>query len=184
METRDKKVKIVATIGPASASLDNITQLIQHGVNVFRLNFSHGDHLSHSYAIEMIGKSARKTGYNVGIIADLQGPKIRTHSTLNNAAISVSTGEVVRITSVKVPCTSSVISIDYPNIAREIDIGQQIMINDGAIRLEVVSKKDYGDLIAKVTSGGEYSSHKGVNFPNVKLSIPSLTEKDRIHFQS
>jgi pyruvate kinase len=90
---------------------------------------------------------------------------------------------MVQITSAKVPCTSTVISIDYPDISSEIDIGQQILINDGAIRLEVVSKKNYCDLITRVITGGEYSSHKGVNFPNVKLSIPSLTEKDLIDIE-
>lgn len=178
MLIQQKKVKIVATIGPASASQSIIEQLILNGVNIFRLNFSHGNHGSHRDAIKNIRNGSIQTGYDVAVLADLQGPKIRTRSTENNTTVSIQTGNSVRITAADVTCTSSVIAIDYPSIAQEIHTGQQVLINDGAIRLEVVSIEESGDCIASVITGGEYSSHKGVNFPDVKLSIPSLTEKD------
>jgi pyruvate kinase len=178
MILHQKKVKIIATIGPSSSSEAMIEKLIRNGVNLFRLNLSHGTHEDHKKAATQIRNISRKLETETGIIADLQGPKIRTRSTANNEVITLTTGDQVRITSEKVICTTSVIAIDYPDIASEIEIGQQIMINDGAIRLEITAKHDCGDLDAKVTSGGEYSSHKGVNLPNVKLRIPSLTEKD------
>jgi pyruvate kinase len=178
MLIQQKKVKIVATIGPSSASQSIIEQLILNGVNVFRLNFSHGNHDSHRSAIKMIRCGARQTGCDVAILADLQGPKIRTRSTDNNSTVSIPAGSVVRITAANVTCTSSIIAIDYPTFSQEIDAGQQIIINDGAIRLEVLSKEQSGDCIAVAVTGGEYSSHKGVNLPNVNLKIPSLTQKD------
>ncbi len=178
MVIHQKKVKTIATIGPSSSSEDMIEKLIRNGVNCFRLNFSHGLHQDHKSAVTRIRNISRKLQTETAIAADLQGPKIRTQSTPNNESITLTAGEQVRITSEKVTCTSSVIAIDYPSIASEIEIGQQILINDGAIRLEIMTKLDSGDLIAKVITGGEYSSHKGVNFPNIKLSVPSLTEKD------
>jgi pyruvate kinase len=179
MTSHNKWVKIIATLGPASSSETVIRSLITNGVNVFRLNFSHGDHEMHGRNISVIRKSAEKLGREVGILADLQGPKIRTRKTADNCPVSITTGARVTITSRNVLCTADVISIDYAKIAEEISDGQEILINDGAIRLKVKQKKENGDLSATVLSGGEYSSHKGVNFPNVDLSIPSLTAKDR-----
>jgi len=179
MQEREKKVKIIATIGPASRSPRMIRTLIESGVNVFRLNFSHGDHETHGGSIAMIRKASRALGLEVAVLADLQGPKIRTRSTENDSAVTLATGSTVRITAKKVPCSDSVLSIDYKKIASEITVGQKVMVNDGAISLTVTAKEKNGDLVARVVSGGEYSSHKGVNFPDVDLSIPSLTAKDR-----
>ncbi|MBN1577011.1 MAG: pyruvate kinase, partial [Chitinispirillaceae bacterium] len=174
-----KRVKIVATIGPASSSPAIILSLIKRGVDVFRLNFSHGDHRVHRETIGMIQRAAAVSDGEVAVMADLQGPKIRTLATEGNRTISVRTGAKVCITGRRVPCTGTVIAVDYRNIAEEIGAGREIMINDGAIRLKVTAKEPSGDLSAKVLFGGEYASHKGVNFPDVDLNIPSLTAKDR-----
>lgn len=173
-----KRVKIVATIGPVSRKPEIISSLIKNGTNVFRINFSHGDLSTHKEAIEIIREESKKLDCEVAILADLQGPKIRTLKTPNNSKVSLNKGENVVITSQNVLCSEKIVAIDYPDLSKEIDINQKIMINDGAIQLKVIEKKDNGDLIAEVISGGEYSSHKGVNFPEVDLSVPSLTEKD------
>ena len=179
MKAFDKKVKIVATVGPASSSASLIGELIEKGVNVFRLNFSHGDHATHKATIQKIRSDAARRRCDVALLADLQGPKIRTRTTGGNRSVTVKTGSMVRITARNTLCDQSVIAVDYGRLADEVGIGQQIMINDGAIRLKVTGKENDGDLIAKVLSGGEYASHKGVNLPDVDLSIPSLTRKDR-----
>jgi pyruvate kinase len=179
MNAFDKRVKIVATIGPASRSEKGIRELIENGVNVFRLNFSHGDHDAHRGTIRIVRKVAAALHCEVALLADLQGPKIRTRSTDGNRTVVVPAGSKVLITAKKVVCDESIIAVDYGKLATEVGIGQQIMINDGAIRLRVTGKEKNGDLHASVLAGGEYSSHKGVNFPDVELSIPSLTRKDR-----
>ncbi len=179
MKAFDKRVKIVATIGPASRSEKVIRELIEKGVNVFRLNFSHGDHDAHRGTIRIVRKVATALGSDVALLADLQGPKIRTRSTDGNRTVVVQTGSKVLITAKKMVCDESIIAVDYGKLATEVAIGRQIMINDGAIRLRVTGKEKNGDLHAVVLAGGEYSSHKGVNFPDVELSIPSLTRKDR-----
>jgi pyruvate kinase len=179
MEFFDKRVKIIATVGPATASEPKIRQLIENGVNVFRLNFSHGDHEIHRATIDAVRKASARCGGDVALLADLQGPKIRTRSTEGNRTISLTTGAKLRITAQNCICSESIISVDYRKLAQEVGVGQEIMINDGAVKLRVTRKEKNGDLTAVVIAGGEYSSHKGVNFPDVDLSIPSLTPKDR-----
>ncbi|MGA2507377.1 MAG: pyruvate kinase [Chitinispirillaceae bacterium] len=175
-----KKTKIIATIGPASINPEIIKRLIQQGVNVFRLNFSHGDHAIHGNSIKTIREQAGKLGISVAILADLQGPKIRTGICAANGPIAVQKSSKVIITSRKKTCTEKLISIDYPHLEREIRPGQLIMINDGAIGLRVDSvDRKARSAACTVLSGGSYSSHKGVNLPNVALRIPSLTVKDR-----
>jgi pyruvate kinase len=175
-----KKTKIIATLGPASKEPHIIRQLMQKGVNVFRLNFSHGDHAFHKHSIRTIREESKKLGATAAILADLQGPKIRTGACAGSSAVTVRKGAKVTVTSGTETCTAERISIDYPGLEREVGPGQIIMINDGAIRLRVdaVDRARRG-LRCTVLSGGSYSSHKGVNLPDVKLRIPSLTVKDR-----
>jgi len=179
MELPVKRVKILATLGPASSSPQMIRSLIRSGVDVFRLNFSHGDHAVHGAAIDTIRHAAHSLKSEVAILADLQGPKIRTGRTLNDEPVRLETGDEVVITADKGLCTKKVITVDYKKIAEEVAPGQVIYINDGAIRLEVTGISDPGHLTATVRAGGSFSSRKGVNFPDVILSIPSLTAKDR-----
>jgi pyruvate kinase len=180
MAQNRKKIKIVATIGPASRNPETIKKLIAAGVNVFRLNFSHGDHATHRSAITMIRSASGSLGQPVAILADLQGPKIRTGKTIDDKPITLRTGARVDVTSSMVECNDRIISVDYNGLEKEIGPGQKIMINDGAIRLaakRVDPKRKRVECV--VESGGVYGSHKGVNLPDVALSIPSLTEKDR-----
>jgi pyruvate kinase len=176
----EKKAKIVATLGPASQAPATIAKLIQSGANVFRLNFSHGTHEQHAITIKNIRAISKKLGHSVAILADLQGPKIRTGETENNAAVTLLKGTLVTVTDKKVLCTDSIISVSYKNLASEVAVGQGISINDGTIKLSIekVDKKT-GNITCKVLNTGIYSSHKGVNFPDVNLTIQSLTPKDR-----
>lgn len=174
-----KKTKIIATVGPASSDAHVIKKLIRNGVNVFRLNFSHGDHAFYKSSIRNIREEAKKLGVSAAILADLQGPKIRTGVCAGDGQIAVRKGAKVIVTSRKAPCTAELISIDYPRLENELKPGRFIMINDGAIRLRV----DTVDRVRRCVqctalAGGSYSSHKGVNLPNVNLRIPSLTAKD------
>ena len=175
-----KKTKIIATVGPASNSPRVIRGLLQHGVNVFRLNFSHGDHAFHENSIRTIRQEQKKLGITAAILADLQGPKIRTGVCAGSGPITVKKGAKIIVTSRKVLCTAECISIDYQHLERELKPGQFVMINDGAIRLRV-DAVDAARRSARCTAltGGSYSSRKGVNLPNVNLRIPSLTVKDR-----
>jgi pyruvate kinase len=175
-----KKTKIVATLGPASRDPHVIRALVEKGVNVFRLNFSHGLHDEHALAIKTIREQTLKIGSSVAILADLQGPKIRTRETAGGQPVVIKRGARIIITSKPAICTDELVSIDYLHLEREIKPGQLIMINDGAIRL----RAEKIDLAARsvtciALSGGTYGPHKGVNFPNVKLRVPSLTAKDR-----
>jgi pyruvate kinase len=180
-----RKIKIVATIGPASRNPETIKKLIAAGVNVFRLNFSHGDHAAHRSAITMIRSASNLLGLPVAVLADLQGPKIRTGKTKDDTPVILRTGALVDLTSNAAECNDRIVSVDYNGLEKEIGPGQKIMINDGAIRLAVkrVDRKRKR-VECVVESGGVYGSHKGVNLPNVALSIPSLTAKDRrdLHF--
>jgi pyruvate kinase len=178
MRSNDKKVKIVATLGPSSRKPEVIKGLIEKGVNVFRLNFSHGSHDDHLESIKMIREQSEILDCNIAVMADLQGPKIRTGNTAGDKSVTLKKDAFVTIVSNPAECNETLISIDYPSLAKEIGAGQLIMINDGAIRLRVENIDTQDNIRCKVLSGGNYSSHKGVNLPNVDLRIPSLTSKD------
>ncbi len=153
---------------------------MRKGANVFRLNFSHGDHSFHETAIRNIRAQTKRLGTTAAIIADLQGPKIRTRECAGSDPVAIRKGARVLITSKKAVCTAERISVDYPHLEREIRPGQLVMINDGAIRLRVDSVDPvHRNLSCTALAGGMYASHKGVNLPNVNLRIPSLTVKDR-----
>jgi pyruvate kinase len=175
-----RKSKIIATIGPASKEPRIIRALLRQGVNVFRINCSHGDRAFHENSIRTIRREQKKLGTTAAILADLQGPKIRTGVCARGGPVVIKKGARVIITSRKTLCTEKVIAIDYPRFGREIGPGQLIMINDGAIRLRADRIDRPGRSVrCTALSGGSYSSRKGVNLPNVNLRIPSLTAKDR-----
>ncbi len=174
------KAHIVATLGPASSSRTMIEKLVAAGVDVFRLNFSHGSHESHASNVQTIRAVARRFDMHIGILADLQGPKIRTGRTDNDQPVMLRKGDSVRVVTKSRINTHELISINYPRLTREIAPGQHILLNDGAVRLRVRSiDADKGELICIVTNTGAYGSHKGVNFPGVNLSTPALTAKDK-----
>jgi pyruvate kinase len=180
MASQLKKTRIVATLGPASGSPEKIRALILDGVNVFRFNFSHSDHKNHIANLNMVYEVSRELKAYPALLADLQGPKIRTGKTEGDAPVTLHDGARVVLTPENVVCTDSVISVDHHTLALEIQAGQEIAINDGLIRLTVEQIDAEKKLIhCTVTDGGTYSSRKGVNLPNVCLSIPSVTDKDR-----
>ncbi|MBN2036175.1 MAG: pyruvate kinase [Chitinispirillaceae bacterium] len=174
-----KKTRIIATIGPASQNPETIRRLIRAGVNAFRLNFSHGDHATHGRSMAMIKQVSDRCNTPVALVADLQGPKIRTRCTEGNRPVMLKKGARIAVTGAKVECGKTLVAIDYPDLEKEIKPGQKIMINDGAIRLTTLSAdKKARRIMCLVEAGGTYGSHKGVNLPDVKLSLPSLTSKD------
>lgn len=175
-----KKTKIVATLGPASASSTMIERLIRAGVNVFRLNFSHGSHEAHAESARRVREAARKLGRRVALLVDLQGPKIRTGATEGDREVVLEKGAVVVVTGRRARCDATTIHIDYPALAEEIAVGQRVLLNDGEVALEAIGvESSAGEIRCRVLNGGSYSSHKGVNLPGVSLSIASFTAKDR-----
>jgi pyruvate kinase len=177
---KSKKTKIVATIGPASSSRAVLEKLIREGADTFRLNFSHGTHDQHLKSIKAIRAVSKKLDRPVAILGDLQGPKIRTGKTEGDAYVTLKKGRTVTITTKSIVCTETELCIDYKRLPKEVEVGQKILLNDGAIHLKVTAVDPKKGLITcKVLQTGEYSSRKGVNLPNVKLSTPALTPKDK-----
>ena len=158
------KTKIVATVGPACETYDQLKNLVIAGVNVFRLNFSHGTHEDKKAIIDNIRGINKELGCNVAILGDLQGPKLRVGEIENNR-LEVKEGDVLTFTNTKCIGTLEKIYVSYPNLAGDVVVGNIIMIDDGKIEV-------------KVTLGGIISSKKGVNLPDTKISLPALTEKD------
>lgn len=173
-----KRTKIVATLGPASTKKEVLRRMFEEGLNVCRLNFSHGGHDGHLVAIEMIRELNEEMGLNVAILADLQGPKIRTHEMENNG-VNLVKNSVVTITTEKVLGTAERFSINYNKLPQDVNPGERILLDDGKLALEVIDSNGVDAFTAKVVHGGILSSKKGVNFPNTAISMPSLTEKDR-----
>ncbi len=172
-----KKTKIVATMGPACNNKRTLKEMFDAGLNVCRLNFSHGSYEDHANIIQIIRELNDETGMNVAILADLQGPKIRTNEMENNGVL-LKNDEIVTIGTEKVIGTAGSFSINYKKLPAEVNAGERILLDDGKITLEVVSTDGSKSFQARVIHGGILSSKKGVNLPNTKISMPSLTEKD------
>lgn len=173
-----KKTKIVATIGPASSDKEVLRQMFLEGVNVCRLNFSHGEHSIHEGVVKTIRELNEEMGLNVAILADLQGPKIRCYEMENNG-VELVDGKEVLITTEEGIGNAKKFGINYKQLPAEVKPGERILLDDGKLVLEVVRTDGAKVITAKVVHGGILSSKKGVNLPNTKISIPSLTEKDR-----
>lgn len=171
-----RRTKIVCTIGPSCNTQEKIEDLLLHGMNVARVNFSHGTHSDHAQVIKNIRKAAKKYKYSIPVLMDLQGPKIRVGQ-MKDGGQELKTGSIVKITAEDVEGTNEVIPIDYKSLIHEAEPGNSILLDDGLLEFKVTEK--YPDsLQAKVVTGGVLKSRKGVNLPNVRISIPSLTEKD------
>ncbi|MDR2366603.1 MAG: pyruvate kinase [Deltaproteobacteria bacterium] len=170
-----RKTKIVATIGPSSSSAEVLRAMIKAGLNVARLNFSHGDHASHRAAIALIRKLAAEEGREVGILQDLSGPKIRL------GAISerrLETGQRIRLVSGNGDCDNDTLTVNYPYLVDDVAEGMRILLADGRMELKIIGvEKDA--LLAEVLTEGEISAHKGVNLPDSHLRIKAFTEKDK-----
>ncbi|CAN1208942.1 pyruvate kinase [Tumidithrix helvetica PCC 7403] len=178
-----RRTKIVATLGPATSSPEVIRELIEAGASTFRLNFSHGTHADHHRSVCMIRQVSSELNQPVGILQDLQGPKIRLGK-FTDGSIYLNKGDRFTLTSRKIPGTQASSSITYENLAREIPPNATIMLDDGKVEMIVESVDlENEDLNCRVVVGGVLSNSKGVNFPNVHLSVKAMTEKDREDLQ-
>jgi pyruvate kinase len=174
-----RKAKIVATIGPSSESQDMLEKLILAGMNVARLNFSHGTHEQHAERIAMIRSVSEKLGISVGILQDLQGPKIRVGELREPLQLSDGDTVVLYATGTACPVEGDVkIPVDFRQIFDSVRTSDPLLLDDGRLKLEVTSLVDRNTLKAKVLTGGTLSSHKGINLPGVRLRISGFTEKD------
>lgn len=174
-----KKTKIVATIGPASASKEVLREMMLKGMNVARLNFSHGSYEDHKKVIDNIRALNDETGLHVALLADLQGPKIRTLKMEGDGVNLVDGSEIEIVVNSKEPGTAKKFAINYEQLPHDVKPGEKILLDDGKIQLEVVSTNGKNSIKAKVVYGGLLTSNKGVNLPNTAISLPCLTKKDQ-----
>lgn len=177
IEHTSHRTKIVATVGPACDTYDSLLALVKAGVNVFRLNFSHGAHEDKSKIIEHIRTINSTEPYNISILGDLQGPKLRVGEIENNA-LEILPGDILTFTNEKIVGNKERIYVSYPNLHADVKIGNIIMIDDGKLEVKVVGIEKNNDVKVMVTMGGILSSKKGINLPDTKISLPALTEKD------
>ncbi|MGI8582646.1 MAG: pyruvate kinase [Chitinophagaceae bacterium] len=172
-----KRTKIVATVGPACDTYDKLLELVKAGVNVFRLNFSHGTHEGKAKIIELIRQINKTEPYNIAILADLQGPKLRVGEIENNV-LNIEPGDILTFTNDICIGTKERIYVSYPNLHSDVKLGNCIMIDDGKLEVRVVEIAPNNDVKVVVVMGGMLSSKKGINLPDTKISLPALTEKD------
>lgn len=177
MTQSSNRTKIVATVGPASSGEDVLLELLQAGVNVFRLNFSHGTHETKQRIIDALRKLNARHGFTAALLADLQGPKIRLRD-MKNGSVMLS-ASTVGMTSRDVPSTDRLLSISYDALARDVRPGDTVLIDDGKVELRVRSSDGLDSVQLDVVHGGEVSANKGVNFPDTLVSMDSLTDKDK-----
>jgi len=171
-----RRGKIVCTLGPASSSEEQIKALVEVGMDVARLNFSHGDHADHEIAYKRVRAASDSTGRAVGIMADLQGPKIRLGRFADGPTVWVA-GETVRITVDEVEGTHDRVSTTYKELAKDAVAGDRLLVDDGNIGL-TVSHIDGNDVVCIVTEGGKVSNNKGLSLPGMNVSVPAMSEKD------
>lgn len=177
-----KKTKIVATLGPSSSNKEILKEMILSGLDVCRLNFSHGSYDDHAIAIQNIRAINEELHTHVAILADLQGPKIRTGEIKNNGVTLTPGGKCTIVTNAILGDENS-FSINYKDLPKDVKIGEKILLDDGKLSLEVIETDKKSEIKCKVIQGGILSSKKGVNFPNTKITLPSLTEKDQLDLQ-
>ena len=176
MSTR-KKTKIVATLGPACSSREVIKDMIDAGVNVFRINFSHADYEDVKERIDIIRSLNTEFGYTTAILGDLQGPKLRVG--VMKEDIVVNPGDIITFqTSEDVPGTAERVYMNYKEFPRDVNPGEKILLDDGKLMFEAIETNRTTEVICKVIQGGPLKSKKGVNLPNTKVSLPALTKKD------
>ena len=173
-----KKTKIIATIGPASSDKEVLRQMFLEGLNVCRLNFSHGAYEDHLKAINIIRELNEEMNLHTAILVDLQGPKIRVDEMENNGVELVKDATIIISTDKRVG-TKEHISLNYKDLPKDIKPGEKILLDDGKLAIEIISTNGVDSMQGKVIHGGILSSKKGVNLPNTKISLPSLTKKDR-----
>ncbi|KRD11238.1 pyruvate kinase [Flavobacterium sp. Root901] len=172
-----KKTKIVATLGPACSTREIIKDMIDAGVNVFRINFSHADYEGVKDKINIIRGLNEEFGYTTAILGDLQGPKLRV-GVMEEGTVVHDGDEITFTTAEDIIGTAQRVFMKYQNFPNDVNPGERILLDDGKLIFEIVSTDKKTEVVAKVIQGGELKSKKGVNLPNTKISLPALTEKD------
>ena len=173
----NKKTKIIATLGPATSSKEVLYQLAKEGVNVFRINFSHADYEDVKTRIKLIREINEENGYNVAILGDLQGPKLRVGVIEDDVVLE--DGDTFKFTTEKCIGTKEKAFMTYQRFPKDVKVGEHILVDDGKLMFEVISSNKETEVIVKVIVGGALKSKKGVNLPNTAISLPALTEKDK-----
>ena len=171
-----RRAKIVATMGPATASVEKIEELITAGMNVARLNMSHGNHEDQIQMLSYIRTAAKNKNVDIGIFADLQGPKIRL-GIFENGPVQLVAGDSFTITTVDIKGTNEKASTTYKGLPGDVNVGDLILIDDGLVVLTVKSKSET-EVDCEVVEGGAISNNKGINLPGVAVSVPALSDKD------
>ena len=173
-----KKTKIICTLGPATSSEEKIKELVLNGMDIARLNFSHGTHAGHGEMIRKIKNVREELGIPVAILLDTKGPEIRTGLAENDTPYVLEKGNTVVVTTRDVACNADVISVTYKDMPEDVAVGGSILIADGLVELRIKSIEGT-EVTCEVVNGGELGSRKGVNIPNCKLRLPAITEQDR-----
>jgi pyruvate kinase len=174
-----RRAKIICTIGPACDTENALRDLMRLGMDVARLNFSHGSHKDHARRIERLRRAAQHEKRTICILQDLQGPKIRTGSLKDHVPVALQSGSRITITPRDIEGTSAIISTTFPNLARDLQPGVRILLSDGLIELRVIKVRGH-DIECQIVNGGILGEHQGINLPGVALSVPALTRKDRV----
>ena len=173
----NKKVKILATLGPAISGVAAVRQLVENGVNLFRLNFSHGEHADHAQRYQWVREVERELNTPIGILMDLQGPKLRVGK-FAEGKVQLVNGQSLRLDLDGTPGDASRVNLPHPEIIEALQPGMSLLLDDGRLRLQVTAK-ERDAVITQVIAGGELSDRKGVNVPEAVLQLSPLTEKDR-----
>lgn len=173
-----KRTKVVCTMGPRTNDPEIMRKLIREGMDVARFNFSHGSYEEHQGRMDQLKQLREEEHRNVAILLDTKGPEIRTGVLKDGKKVLLNSGETFVLTTEKITGDASKVSITYEGLVEDVDKGKRILIDDGLIELEVISKRGK-EIICKVLNGGELGERKGVNVPNVPVRLPAITEKDK-----
>ena len=174
---RKKKTKIVATLGPATSTREVLKGMLEEGVNVFRVNFSHADYNDVEERVKMIRELNKEFGFNASILADLQGPKLRVGVMKGEVVVNAG-DEIIFATGKRFEGTKERVYMTYDKFPQDAKPGERVLLDDGKLIFEVVSTDGKSEVLTKVIQGGPLRSKKGVNLPNTNISQPALTEKD------
>ncbi len=176
------KTKIIATIGPSSSSMEMLENMVRSGMNIARLNFSHSTHEEHGKVMHNVHTLNKKLGLHIGLLADLQGPKIRLGD-VKNGGVELRNGHSIVFSTEECVGTEDRVHITYADFPRDVAKGETILVNDGKLVLQITHTDREKEVTATVEHGGMMESRKGVNLPNTRISMPCLTEKDRVDLE-
>jgi pyruvate kinase len=173
-----RRAKIVCTLGPATSSYDDVRTLVNAGMDVARLNLSHGSHEDHSQSYADVRRAAEEAGRTVAVLADLQGPKVRL-GRFADGPVELSEGAEFTVTTRDVPGDKNIVGTTYSGLADDVKPGDKVLIDDGKVALEVTDVRDGTDVVTRVELGGTVSNNKGFNLPGASMTVPALSDKDR-----